>query len=187
MNRQPTKEEIRQILYTAGKKVGELSQKLGEAEFSEFINRHQFYYNGLPCGQTFNDFLAECVYHDLTATEREAYKKWAAEHLTRISSEKVWGSRGEYYVYIELFDGKIYAVGDEQGNYSGGHTASMHFGGRQKIADNIIRFKNDPDDLHRRFYERIKNIPIMTDDEYEQMKQQRQRWPQDFDSWTWFE
>lgn len=101
-----TKEEIRQILDTAGKNVEKLSQKLGETKFSEFINRHQFYYNGLPCGQTFNDFLVECVYHDLTAAEREAYKKWAAEHLTRISSEKVLGPRGEYYVYIELFDGK---------------------------------------------------------------------------------
>lgn len=181
-----TKEEIRQILNMAGKKVNELSQKFGEEEFNEFINRHQFYYNGIDCGETFSDYLTECVYHDLTADEREAYKKWAAEHLTSIYSEKAQGPRGEHYVYVELFDGKIYAVGEAQGNYDGGIIASMSFGGRKKISEEITRFKNSPDDPHRRFYEQIKDIPIMTDDEYEQMKQQRQQWPRDFDYWTWF-
>jgi hypothetical protein len=180
------KEEIRQILNVAGKKVNELKQKFGEEDFNEFINRQQFCYNGHDCGETFSDWLTEYVYHELTATEREAYKKWAAEHLTRISSEKVLGPRGEYYVYIELFDGKIYAVGEAQGNYAGGITASMSFGGRLKITENIIRFSDSPNDSHRRFYEQVKDIPIMTDDEYEQMKQQRQQWPRDFDYWTWF-
>lgn len=182
-----TKEEIRQILNMAGKKVNELSQKFGEEEFNEFINRHQFYYNGIDCGETFSDYLTECVYHDLTADEREAYKKWAAEHLTRISSEKVLGPRGECYVYVELFDGKIYAVGDEQGNYAGGIIAAMDYDGREKIADDIAHFKGSPNDSHRRFYEQIKEIPIMTDDEYKQMTQQRQQWPRNFDYRTWFE
>lgn len=182
-----TKEEIRQILNMAGKKVNELLQQFGEEEFNEFINRHQFYYNGIDCGETFSDYLTECVYHDLTADEREAYKKWAAEHLTRISSEKVLGPRGEYYVYVELFDGKIYAVGDEQGNYAGGIIAAMDYDGREKIADDIAHFKDSPNDSHRRFYEQIKEIPIMTDDEYKQMTQQRQQWPRNFDYRTWFE
>lgn len=182
-----TKEEIRQILNMAGKKENELKQKFGEEEFNEFINRHQFCYNGHDCGETFSDYLAECVYHELTASEREAYKKWSAEHFTSISSEKVQGLRGEHFVYVELFDGKIYAVGEAQGNYAGGITASMSFGGRKKIADNIARFKDSPDNPHPSFYEQIKDIPIMTDDEYEQMKQQRRQWAKDFDPWTWFE
>ena len=181
-----TKEEIRQILDKAGKKVNELKQKFGEEEFNEFINRHQFCYNGHDCGETFSDYLTEYVYHELTATEREAYKKWSAEHFTSISSEKAQGPRGEHYVYVELFDGKIYAVGDVQGNYAGGITASMGFGGRKKIADNIASFKDSPNASLRRFYEQIKDIPIVTDDEYEQMKQQRQQWPRNFDHWTWF-
>jgi hypothetical protein len=88
-----------------------------------------------------NDYLAEAIYRRMTAKERKEFEEWRKAHFSRITSPIEHGDRGEYYDYVECFDGKIYAVGEEQGNYAGGHTATMTFGGRNEIANQILHFK----------------------------------------------
>jgi hypothetical protein len=46
-------------------------------------------------------------------------KKWDDNTLF-VRSEGSYGPRGDYYHYLLFRDGKLYAIGNEQGNYAGG-------------------------------------------------------------------
>jgi hypothetical protein len=133
---------IKDILDLALHELTDLRYNIGnEEKFQEFLKRQDFYYNGIYVGHSLNDYLAEAIYRRMTAKERKEFEEWRKAHFSRITSPIEHGDRGEYYDYVECFDGKIYAVGEEQGNYAGGHTATMTFGGRNEIANQILHFK----------------------------------------------
>lgn len=182
------KTSIKNILDMAQEELSKVKANLGDNGFQGFLNRKVFYYNGLLVGHSLNDYLAEAVYRELTATERKEFEEWVEAHFSRITSPIEHGPRGEYYDYVECFDGKIYAVGEEEGNYAGGHVASMSYGGRLAIARHCTYFKKESSlPRQKDLYEKIKDIPIITEDEYHQLKEQRQKWPRDFNYWLWFE
>lgn len=180
---------IKDILDLALHELTDLRYNIGnEEKFQEFLKRQDFYYNGIYVGHSLNDYLAEAIYHRMTAKERKEFEEWRKAHFSRITSPIEHGDRGEYYDYVECFDGKIYAVCDEQGNYAGGHTATMTFGGRNEIANQILHFKMESSlPRQKKLYEQIKHTPIITEDEYLQLKEQRQKWPKDFDYYLWFD
>jgi hypothetical protein len=64
----------------------------------------------------------------------------------------------------------------------------MTFGGRNEIANQILHFKMESSlPRQKKLYEQIKHTPIITEDEYLQLKEQRQKWPKDFDYYLWFD
>ena len=180
-----TKEEIKKVLELGNDILAQVRHNTGEAGYLEFLRRREYYYMGLPVGNSLNDFLAHAIYDEWFKAEKEEYRKWYKEHFIMIKSRIEAGPRGDYYDYVECFDGKIFAVGEEQGNYAGGHVATMTFGGRESIKQHVEYFAKTERGLT--LYDQIKDMPIITQEEYNQMKSQRMKWPRDFDFWNWFE
>ena len=97
---------------------------------------------------------------------KEAFEKWKKEHLSMIKSVTVGSPRGDYYCYARLYDGKIYAVGQIEGNYAGGDTASILFGGREALIREIARLKTSEEAGAEDLFYRIKDIEVISTEEY---------------------
>lgn len=179
---------IKQVLEMTTEILNRIRKNLGEKKYNEFINGSKFRYNGDYVGTTLQDFLLAVIMTEANNCKKKDYQKWRDEHFAFITSEKSVGPRGDYFKYARLFDGKIFAFGDEQGNYAGGDTVSMSFGGREGLlAKKESMSHEEGGSFGRDLYEKIKDCPIITEEEYASMSNQRMRWPRYYDYWDWFE
>lgn len=145
-----------------------------------------YYIGGLPVGDSVEKYLTEAVWRELTTDSREDYMKWRNEHFTQIKSAVCLGPRGEYYTYADLFDGKIFAIGREEGNYAGGRICSIYNNGRDMLVSVIERFSKSDDVMESSLYDLIKDIDVISNNEFESVMRNRERWPEEFDTWNWF-
>ena len=145
-----------------------------------------YYIGGLPVGDTVESYLTEAVWRELTTDSREDYMKWRNEHFTQIKSTVCFGPRGEYYTYADLFDGKVFAIGREEGNYAGGRICSIYNNGREMLVSVIERFSKSDDVMESSLYDQIKDIEVISNNEFESVMRNRERWPEEFDTWNWF-
>ena len=73
--------------------------------------------------------------------------------------------RGEWYSYAKVYDGHIYAIGEEQGNYAGGDLVSVEHDGTEYVKEYIaVRCKGG-------LYEKIKDLPVATPQMVKEMKE----------------
>lgn len=133
-----------------------------------------------------------------------AYDKWYEEHCQTIYSYDGERKITDYpYYYAELYDGKIYALGDEDGR-NGGIYCGLYFRGRDELINSVERLARrdkieadsvEPADEHEAFwrsqrnkerhlYEKIKDCPIMTAEEYDAAVDERRKFPRELDYWT---
>ena len=72
----------------------------------------------------------------------EEYENWRKEHLQEITSNSAMSPRGAWFHYADLYDGYIYAIGEEQGNYAGGDIISVEMNGEQVVREYTTRCRN---------------------------------------------
>lgn len=79
--------------------------------------------------------------------------------------------RGNWFWYASLYDGHIYTIGDEQGNYAGGDLCSVR-DGEDKMREFIKnRLSTQSKDTYEgSLYEKIKDLPIASVEMYREMK-----------------
>lgn len=136
---------------------------------------------------------------------KEDYENWYKQHCKTIFSfdDKEAHISDYPFYYAMLFDGKVYALGDEDGR-NGGVYCGLYFRSRdellrciEKLAnkDKLERDSMEPADEHeafwrkvrnheRRLYEKIKDLPVMTEDEYNEAVDERRKFPREYDWWT---
>jgi len=102
-----------------------------------------------------------------TYEERKKNEEWKKEHIKMVKSDVANSPRGDFYFYAMLYDGKVYEIGDEQGNYSGGTLASVEGDGYEQFKEYVKRLADWENGYCPNLYEKIKNCPIMTDEEWE--------------------
>lgn len=119
----------------------------------------------------------------------EECKAWHKKHLTTIKSKAFDSPRGEWYCYASLYDGYIYAVGDEQGNYAGGDLASIQGSGVAGIKGVIERWgQHKVGSMERDLYDKIKDTPIISVALYNRMCEERLQWPRDcYTAWWYYD
>lgn len=183
-----SQETINRVLELTTVILNRLRKKLGEKKYNEFINGRKFYIDGDFVGSTLQEFLLSAVFREANDPKKNEYEAWYKEHFAIVKSFISVGPRGDYYEYARLYDGKIISFGEEQGNYAGGETVTMTYGGhegllRKKESLSKQKLGSFASDL----YEKIKDCPVMTDEEYKAMRSERMRWPREFDFWNWFD
>ena len=96
---------------------------------------------------------------------------WIKEHLSEIRSITANSPRGDWFWYASVYDGYVYAIGEEEGNYAGGDLCSAK-GGENRlkafIEENLA--KKSPDSYEGSLYEKIKDMPIATFEKYQEME-----------------
>lgn len=100
----------------------------------------------------------------------EEYENWRKEHLQEITSNSAMSPRGAWFHYADLYDGYIYAIGEEQGNYAGGDI-SVEMNGEQAVRgyiDNKMSQSKDEYDIS--LYAKIKDYPVATIEMVRDMK-----------------
>jgi len=101
----------------------------------------------------------------------EQQDKWRREHLTEVRSITAESPRGAWFWYASLYDGHIYAIGEEQGNYAGGDLCSVN-GGENRLKSFIEErlARAEPNSYKGSLYEKIKDLPIATFEMYQEME-----------------
>lgn len=95
---------------------------------------------------------------------------WCKEHLSTIRSKVGMSPRGEWFMYARLYDGYIYSIGDEQGNYTGGDFVWFEKHGAEGIKRYIEKIAACKEGSYEKsLYENIKDIPVISDEKYCEM------------------
>lgn len=113
----------------------------------------------------------------------EPYEQWKNEHLKEIRSKTSMSPRGSWFWYASLYDGHIYAIGDEQGNYCGGDLCSVRDGEdklREFIKDRLST--KNKDTYEGSLYEKIKDFPIASVEMYREMRKKIEEFEEQFKS-----
>ena len=97
--------------------------------------------------------------------ERE---EWLKEHCAKITSRKAMSPRGDWFAYASIYNGYIYAIGDEQGNYAGGDLVSVEYSGKKAVEEYIKEMPRH-NGYEQDLYEKIKNMPIATKEMVDEM------------------
>lgn len=183
-----SQDTIKRVLELTTVILNRIRKKLGEKKYNEFINGGEFKINGERVGSTLQEFLLSAIFREANNPKKDEYEAWYKEHFSTVKSFKADSPRGDWYEYASLYDGKIFAFGAEQGNYAGGHTVSMSYGGHEGLLRKKESCsKEELGSFARDLYEKIKDCPVMTDEEYKAMRSERMRWPREFDFWNWFD
>lgn len=175
-----SKEIIAAVFKASNEHLDKIRENLGEEGFFDFCNRKNFYYAGLPAGHTLDEYLTEAVYNELNQKYIDEFFEWRKKHFKVIKSKIHHGDRGEYYYYVKLFDNLIFAIGDEQGNYSGGDTANAG-DSIEDLQNQINKLGNSTDEQKIDLFNKIRAYKVINDEQYRVMISQRNKYPKDFD------
>lgn len=95
---------------------------------------------------------------------------WCLKHISEVTSHKAMSPRGWWFHYAALYDGHIYAIGEEQGNYAGGDIISVETKGEDAVRDYIDNYlANSNDEYDKSLYEKIKDLPVATKEMVDEM------------------
>ncbi len=95
---------------------------------------------------------------------------WCLKHISEVTSHKAMSPRGLWFHYAALYDGHIYAIGEEQGNYAGGDIISVETKGEDAVRDYIDNYlANSNDEYDKSLYEKIKDLPVATKEMVDEM------------------
>ena len=120
---------------------------------------------------TMNGYDHDTILSQNNGVEYKKHDKWVKEHLQEIRSKTAMSPRGEWFWYASVFDGHIYAIGEEQGNYAGGDLCSVRGGENRLKAFIEERMANaSPDSYEGSLYEKIKDMPVATFEMYQEME-----------------
>ena len=96
--------------------------------------------------------------------------EWCLKHISEITSHQAMSPRGWWFHYASLYDGHIYAIGEEQGNYAGGDIISVETRGEDAMRDYIDNYlANSNDEYDKSLYEKIKDLPVATKEMVDEM------------------
>jgi hypothetical protein len=145
-------------------------------ETSDNFQNNKEYINEAYWKPSDNNMVIDCQYDMDTPlgmpnyTEIDPYWKdkngyCGYEYDECYTSKEEFGPRGEYYNLVLIKDNKIIAFGDEQGNYCGGVYAATDFNYQQFLTEKDYLKKEYPE-----LYNKIKDIPLATENEYPMRK-----------------